>query len=452
MEKKLEIIESNSEVSKDKLWLKPVKEGMSLLHYGSNGWESVLSKSVGSISSLKDIPDSEIKKLSGEETLDILYKFRDNINKMPPEEYVKSINVMKATISSMDAQAVNDYINAHKIGKTYKTEYGYIDRIQVIPVIQKGSVYKLSDINPDLYVKFKKSLDSSSFNDIVSIVKASIQYFNRYYISQDRFSSMYVIKNDTEVVSEEYSLSDVVEVINKSTENGCTEVQDGFRPRLKSGVLYVDSVLSILEYHELRSPDNIVQEFGKSIIIKNNNNEFEEYKVIKKDNFTLKDFYLCFFDNSQEETYIKYRNTVLEFVGKKPNYIYIDDILKIKYIQNEEPEVLSNINKGDVIVSKELPHIFFTITDPNISIEDLKNFKSYIQELIVTNSYLKFIRKYYSPYEDYKYEIDDPNNQYYTKNIEQAEEAKTKLEALLDKLKDKISYDGEIIITEQTQN
>lgn len=452
MEKKLEIIESNSEVSKDKLWLKPTKEGMSLLHYGSNGRESVLGKAGNSIPSLKDIPDSELKKLSLGEIFDILNRKKNNIPLMTNEEYLQSINILRPTVASWDIKSIIKYYQIHKGNKTYKEGDSTVDELEVIPIIPKGSMYKLCDINPDLYMRAKEGINTDCSSSIIYIAEGGLSFFNEQYILQQYIGDTFVIKNDTEVIRKGVSLSDLVELLNKSTENGCTEVQDGFRPRLKGDALYIDDNLNVLEYHSLRSIDNIIQECGKSILLSNKNKELEEFKVIKKDGFTLRDFYLCFGNIRTEEDSLKYRDTILKFVEKKTNYILLDAVVKNESYQDEDGNLQikssTNIKKGDVIVSSSLPHIFFTIIDSNIPIEDLKNLISLIDGLYFEN-YYKCIDKYYPPYENYKYIDSIENYKNYKSSLERAKENATKLETLLDKLKDKIQYKGEIVTTAQ---
>lgn len=456
MEKKLEIIESNSEVSKDKLWLKPIKEGMSLLHYGSNGWEHILGKSSSTDTpiptptpTLKDIPDSEFKNLNGKDTLHILELLKESISKASSEEYILYINSNLDTLHDFNFKRVKKYIQNNLTGKkTYKYGSSTIDASTLTPVLKKGDLLRVYKQNPDFYVRLKVDFQLDMVQAFLSMLE--VCGFLDYYVETDRNSKhhfeTYVLENN-EVIKKNLLLSDMVEIIDKSREK-YADINDGFRYVINTYETYIDDNISLVEYYKLRSPNLIVSEHNSRIYLLGKDNKINAYDVINEHGCTLKDIYSILKIHKNNEDVCKYlsdnNERVLELHDlsrEEYTYKHINDIViyrdevvgNITYHYKD-----SNVNENDIILSGTNSNESFLILDKNIDADDLIKFQELVNNLLYyNNNYKEYIQEYYAPYETYKFDsLRDKSSFIAIK--EKAEKAKTGLLSFLDDFKNKI--------------
>lgn len=470
MEKKLEIIESSSEVSKDKLWLKPIKEGMSLLHYGSNGWEHILGKSSSTgtptptpTPTLKDIPDSVFKNLSGEDILRISNLLRESNNNLSLEERFLYLNSNNLTFSDKPPKLYSNYVDINLSGKkSYKFGNLTIDSAKLLPIFKKGDIIRLYEQNPDFYIKFKIDINLSVFKSIYKILNVydGINSFLDYWVEKDTTGTYTIetyILNNEEVTTKKVLLSDVIEIIDKSVENGAVEVQDGFRPRLKGDEIFIDKNINVLEYYKMRSPNNLIQENSSYILLLNKNREIEKYEVINESGCTLKDIYSILKIQKQGGDVCEYTadngKGVLQFIDVIPEYKISCFILN--YDQSINEVVGTNLKSGDILIFDTLPHEKFYCTDTkNISLTHLRDVCNYVESLAYYHNINEtLITKYYPPYENYKHN-GIINNKICIEARKKAEQAKQKVLIALENLNNNLdrdfdSIDSDIITTGQ---
>lgn len=463
MEIKREIVESKSEVSKDNLWLKPEDNKKKLLYYGIKGWTELS----GSGTCEPSNPDDKIdfNKLSADELLELSKELEKAKKKLPPEEYVRIL--------------VSGYDNLYDIRKNLENINGYIlnnlsdkwsydydgekyDSPEIVKVLDKGARLQANQANPDLYIEV---INDNGLNYILLqfIIQLNTleNLFEYLYSEKNIYSEYYELQNGKVVKIENVQLSDYIKIVDKSIENGSNEVTDGFRPRIKGDTLILDSNLdAILEYYKCRSFNNIIQDYGKYIIVSEKiDHEYKnnKYKVVSTAGFTLKDYYIIFNDgNNQNEDTKIHKENILEFIGEY-NIKSLSEYRKVEYLQDGD-KITWNIKRGDKFYLVSQPHIEFTVLADDIERGDLEKIYNLGTNVAYNNSvgsgqYI-YVGKYYPPYEDYKNPQYAELYRYYNyeimqiqKHKEEAERSKTELVSLLDKLKDKIQYSGEIITT-----
>lgn len=477
MEIKREIVESRSEVSKDNLWLKSEDNKKKLLYYGIKGWTELTCKDsdIYEPSNPDDKPNSKIdlSKL----TIDELLEFQRNLEKikkkLPPEKYVKFLVYQYDNFFDLyrNSQSIYDYIKNNLSGKwNYEDNGQKVDIPEVVKVLDKGSILQLSPVNPDLYIEV---INDNGINYYMLSILMTILYegntkylYDYYYDIEVLDSNFYELQNNEVKNIGVVKASDYIRIIDKSTINGDnTEVTDGFRPRIKSNTIILDNKSDtlgpILEYYKYRSLNNVIQDKDKYIILQEYiDSTYSElitkkYKVISHKGFTLKDYYAISATNVEESTIERYKKSVLEFIGEA-NIKDLREYSETEYIQGGRLKKTWNIKSGDKFYLNSQPHIEFTVLADDINNEDLDKIVTLNSSLSYYNlnePYYIHVEKYYSPYEDYK----NPQN---SKGFEsaisgvrgkkyRAKESRDKLVALLDKLKDKIQYNGELIITIQ---
>lgn len=464
MEIKREIVESRSEVSKDNLWLKPEGNKKKLLYYGIKGWTELSSSGTCEPSN----PSSEIdlSKLTTDELLELNKKLEEIKKKLPPEEYVRILVSSYGNFYDIrkNIDSINNYVNNNLSGKwSYDYNGEKADIPQVVKVLDKGARLQLDPANPDLYLEV---INDNGINFLIlqTIVGFGIDMFFEYYGKKGGLNGHYELQNGEVKELHNVAISDYLKIVDRSVENGSAEVTDGFRPRTKGDTLIVGNNLdTILEYYRFRSRNNIIQDYGKYIILDEKvGSEYKsnKYKVVSTAGFSFRDYYIIEVEERgdiSEDAKI-HKENILEFIGEI-NIKLIRQYRKTEYLPGSGTKVTWNIKKGDKFFLASQPHIEFTVLADNIKPEDLEEINNLDDRLVYGNigySNYTYVEKYYPPYEDYK----NPQNSEigntlkdYIKSVQEykkgAEKSRDKLVILLDSLKDKIQYSGEFITTIQ---
>lgn len=469
MEIKREIVESRSEVSRDNLWLKPEDNKKKLLYYGIKGWTELIGSGSGTCEPSDPDDKIDLSKLTTDELLKLNKELEEIKKKLPPEEYIK------IWISSYDnlydiqknSSNIGKYVADNLFGKwSYEYDGQKYDIPEVVKVLDKGARLQVNPANPDLYIEVIND-NGINYNMLYNLyILRSTEYLWKCLYSEEIvFDDFYELQNGKVVKIENIQLSDYIKIVDKSVENGSKEVTDGLRPRIKADTLIIDGYIDkILEYYRYRSINNIIQDYGKYIIVNEKDKDFNwvynKYQVVSTAGFALADYYIVFGSNSDNEDSKIHKENILKFISK----VDIKDIReyrKVEYSQDGNNKITWNIKKGDKFYLSSQPHIEFTVLADDIKKEDLENIDE-LDGYLFYNNYVDsseyvYVEKYYPPYKDYKNPQDAEFSKTYKDYIKQtqefkkeAEESKTELVSLLESLKDKIQYSGEIITTIQT--
>lgn len=474
MEIKREIVESRSEVSKDNLWLKPENNKKKLLYYGIKGWTELIGSGSGTCEP-GDTPDCSIdkldlSKLTTDELLKLSKELKEVKKKLPPEEYIRILVSSYDNLYDIEKndRNIGEYIENNLSGKwSYNYNGEDYDIPNIVKVLDKGARLQVNLANPDLYIEvINDNGISHNMLQYLFILKNS-DYLYQYLCNKEAtLTEFYELQNGKVVEVKNAQLSDYIRIVDKSVENGSKEVTDGFRPRIKADTLLLNHSLdTILEYYKYRSYNNIIQDYGKYIIVqeedKDRNYVYNKYQVVPSAGFTLLDYYIIYGNNSGNNEDAKiHKENILKFIGKV-DIKGLREYSKREYLQDGGTKITWSIKSGDKFYLGSQPHIEFTVLADNIEKEDLEKIENLNSYLLYSNyvdsSKYTYVEKYYPPYEDYKNPQDAEFSKTYKDYIKQiqefkkeAEESKTELVSLLESLKDKIQYSGEIITTIQT--
>lgn len=470
MEIKREIVESKSEVSKDNLWLKPEDNKKKLLYYGIKGWTELIGSGSGTCEP-GDTPDCSIDKLDlSKLTTDELLKLNKELEKikkkLPPEEYIRILISSYGNLYDIarNNSNISKYIENNLSGKwSYEYDGQKYDIPEVVKVLDKGERLQINPANPDLYIE---AINDKGINYmlLITIMQLRDSQNLAYYLGYKGYiGTYYELQNGEVKTLENAALSDYIRIVDKSVENGSKEVTDGFRPRTKRDTLIISYDLDIiLEYYRYRSYNNIIQDYDKYIIVyeqdKDYNYVWNKYQVVSGAGFTLLDYYIIYGNNSENDEGAKiHKENILKFIGEV-DIKNLRNYYKEEYLQEGGTKKTWNIKKGDKFYLNSQFHIEFTALADDIKKEDLEKIEELDAYLLysnhITSSEYTYVEKYYSPYEDYKNPQDTELFRTYKDNIKQmqefkkrAEESKIELVSLLERLKDKIQYNGEIITT-----
>lgn len=470
MEIKREIVESKSEVSKDNLWLKPEDNKKKLLYYGIKGWTELIGSGSGTCEpgDNPSNPDDklDLSKLTTDELLKLNKELEKIKKKLPPEEYVKFLVSTYNSIYdiSKNYQNIYTYAENNLSGKwSYDYEGEKVDIPYVAKVLDKGTRLQVNLANPDLYIEIinDNGINLQILQYIIGI-RNTDYLFEYLYSKENIFSEYYELQNGEVKMIPNARLSDYIRIVDKSVENGSKEVTDGFRPRTKADTLLLNySLDSILEYYKYRSYNNIIQDYGKYIIVNERDEDqnyiWNKYQVVSSAGFALLDYYIIYGNNSGNNDDAKiHKENILKFIGKV-DIKGLRNYYKAEYLQEGGTKKTWSIKKGDKFYLDSQPHIEFTVLADNIEKEDLEKINDLDASLVYSNTGVYdyvYVEKYYSPYEDYKNPQDAEFSKTckdYIKQIQEskkkAEESKTELVSLLESLEDKIQYSGEIITT-----
>lgn len=470
MEIKREIVESRLEVSKDNLWLKPEDNKKKLLYYGIKGWTELIGSGSGTCEP-GDNPSNPDDKIDlSKLTNDELLKFQKELEKvkknLPPEEYIKFLVTPYSSLQELykNNQNIYNYIYNNLSGKwSYEYDGQKYDTPEIVKVLDKGVRLQFNLVNPDLYIEvINDNGINYSMLQLLLQLKNSEYLWECLYVDENLFSEFYELQNGKVVKIKNVRLSDYIKIVDKSVESGSKEVTDGFRPRIKADTLIIDDHIDkILEYYRYRSMNNIIQDYGKYIIVwerdKNSNWICNKYQVVSTAGFTLTDYYIVFGRNSDNEDSKIHKENILKLIGST-DIKFLSDYCEREYLQEGGAKDTWSIKKGNKFYLSSQPHIEFTVLADDIKKEDLEKIKDLDNYLVYSNQAnlyeYTYVEKYYLPYEDYKNPQDLEQYRIYEDQIKktqkikkEAEKSKFELVSLLEKLKDKIQYNGEIITT-----
>lgn len=470
MEIKREIVESRSEVSKDNLWLKPEDNKKKLLYYGIKGWTELVGSGSGTCEPSNPDDELDLSKLTTDELLKLNRELEKVKKKLPPEEYIRILVSSYDNLHDIENnnRNIGVYIGDNLSGKwSYNYDGQEYDIPEIVKVLDKGARLQVNPANPDLYVEVIND-NGINYNVLqcLFVLKSSNYLYQHLCNKENILTEFYELQNGKVVEVKNAQLSDYIRIVDKSVENGSKEVTDGFRPRIKADALLLNySLNTILEYYKYRSYNNIIQDYGKYIIVmeqdKDRNKVYNKYQVVSSAGFTLLDYYIIYGDNSGNNEDAKiHKENILKFIGKVDIKSF-RDYSKREYLQDGKIKITWSIKSGDKFCLNSQPHIEFTVLADDIKKEDLEKINDLDASLVYSNlgvyNYV-YVEKYYSPYEDYKNPQDAKFSKTYKDYIKQvqefkkeAEESKTELVSLLESLKDKIQYSGEIITTIETQ-